>query len=117
MIVKHLACELPHQRYPPVRLAIPPPTAVHSVAGVAIAGLDAALAVRTVVLAVMTTKAARPDHVPDVIRVFVPLCFHLREEIVAVDLLNDVNGPSYALLATAEFFGWIAVGQDGGDAL
>jgi hypothetical protein len=43
------------------------------------------------VLAVMAAKTSRPIFVPGILRVDLPTGFHVREEIVRVNLLNDVD--------------------------
>src|SRR5450759_4180397 len=58
------------------------------VAGVAVVGFDGSLAVLGLVIAIVTTETAGPDHVADVVWINAPVGLHLGEEIVPVNLLH-----------------------------
>src|ERR1044071_5841713 len=87
------------------------------VARVAIARLDAALAVGAYVFAVVAAETAGPDHVADVVGVFVPLRLHLRKKVVTVNLLHHVNGLANALLLRGKFVRRVTLGQNRRNAL
>ena len=83
----------------------------NGVAGVAVTGLNRALAVGRQVLAVVAAEAAGPVLVADVIGINLPTRLHLRKEIVPVQLLDDINDRADARLVG------IAFSQMGRDAL
>src|SRR5450756_2605848 len=58
------------------------------VAGIAVVGFNGSLAVLGLVIAIVTTETAGPDHVADVVRINAPVGLHLGEEIVPVNLLH-----------------------------
>src|ERR1035438_6063373 len=80
------------------------------VAGVAVVGLDQSLPVFRFMSAVMATETARPILVAEVVRIYAPVGFHRREQVVSVALLRDrdpLTDPRVIL---------VAIGQNGGDA-
>ena len=68
------------------------------VAGVAVVGLDGSFAIFSLVIAVVATEAAGPVFVADVVGINLPTRLHLREEIVPVQLLDDINDRADARL-------------------
>src|SRR5215475_176729 len=58
---------------------------------IAIIGLDRSLAVSSLVLTVVAAETARPIFMANIIRIGFPTGVHLREEVVFVDLLNDID--------------------------
>src|ERR1041385_5031150 len=66
------------------------------VAGIAIVSLNRTLAIGGLVLPIMTTEAAWPVLVPDVVGIGLPLSVHFREEIVRINLLNGIDDWFYA---------------------
>src|ERR1035441_11043795 len=81
------------------------------VAGVAVVGFDGPRAVFSLVIAVVATEAAGPVFVADVVGINLPTRLHLREEIVPVQLLDDINDRADARLVGITF------SQMGRDAL
>lgn len=61
-------------------------------AGIAVVRLDGKFSVFGLVQPIVTSETARPDHVTDVVGIRAPVGFHLREEIVLVNLLHRRNG-------------------------
>src|SRR5208283_10114 len=80
------------------------------VAGVAIVGFDGP-AILGLVVAVVTTETAGPDHVAEVVRINAPIGLHLWEKIVTVNLLHHRNH-----VADARIMG-IPLRQRSGDAV
>ena len=48
--------------------------------------------VLTDVFTIVAAETTRIDPVPDVVRVFLPIDFHLREEVVVIDIDNNIDG-------------------------
>ena|ERR1041385_3562866 len=57
----------------------------------AIARLDRLLAISTHMFPIVTTEAAIPVLMPDKIRMAPPIRVHFREEILAIDLLDNIR--------------------------
>ena len=68
-------------------------------AGVAVIRLDGLFPVRGLMVAIVTPEATEEFLVAQVIRMSFPVGFHLREEIIVIDLLDRINGGCVAGIA------------------
>ena len=76
---------------------------------VAIIGVDCALTIGGLVIAVMTSETAGPILMADVVGISLPTRFHLSKEIICINFLNSVDGRANPWIIG------VAIGQDGGD--